>query len=259
MNKPIALLTDFGLQDQYVGSLKGVILGIHPKATVIDISHEIPPQNILAASFVLRAVYPYFPKGVIFVAVVDPGVGGKRKPVCIKHGHNYLIGPDNGIFSLALKGERVTARVIHNDRYFVKPVSSTFHGRDIFSPVAAHLSKKDIFKWLGPIVHSLNTLEVAEPKRTAKKVTGHVLYLDRFGNALTNILKSHCSQSIVKKPQKVLIQNRHKARYVRFFSQGKQSELIAVWNSGGQLEVAVREGSASQKYKLKIGDPVSIA
>ena len=142
MNRPIALLSDFGLKDHYVGSLKAVILGINPKATIFDVTHEIRPQNIREGAFILHAVYPVIPKGTIVVAVVDPGVGSMRQAICVKTSRGFLIGPNNGLFSLVLRDEAgYEARALVNDRYFHKPVSSTFHGRDVFSPSAATCNK----------------------------------------------------------------------------------------------------------------------
>ncbi len=140
MNRPIALLTDFGLTDHYVGSLKSVILGINPKAVIFDLTHEIRPQNIREGAYILNEIYKYLPKGAIVVAVVDPGVGSRREAICVETNRGYLLAPNNGLLSMALRHEKYKARKITNDQYFLKPVSSTFHGRDIFSPCAARLS-----------------------------------------------------------------------------------------------------------------------
>ena len=188
MNRPIVLLTDFGTEDHYVASLKGVILSINPKAQMIDMSHDIAPQAIYEAAFVLGNCFHLFPKGSIFVVVVDPGVGGKRREICVRTGHYYFMGPDNGVFSVALSREKkFEARALENDRYFRKPISNTFHGRDMFSPAAAHLSTKNIFASLGKKVARVNRFSIPKSKVSRSGIQGKVVYVDRFGNGITNI------------------------------------------------------------------------
>jgi S-adenosyl-L-methionine hydrolase (adenosine-forming) len=249
----IALLTDFGLEDHYVGSLKAVIASVNPNAKVFDISHDVRPQNIREGAFILNAVYPFLPKGAIVVAVVDPGVGSRRQAIAVKTARGYLIGPNNGIFTLALEREKkYEVRTLINDRYFMKPVSSTFHGRDMFSPSAAHLSKKNIFRSFGPKISHLHRLHWPQAKVTAKSVQGEITYIDRFGNAFTNISKSHVDGTVQVEVK------RKKAPLKPFFSAGAQGSLIAVWNSSALLEFAVRDDSAEKIYGLKVGDPVLV-
>jgi len=257
MNRPIALLTDFGTKDHYVGSLKAVIYSINPKAQVFDLTHELRPQNIREGAFVLNAVYPFLPKGTIVVAVVDPGVGSERQAIAIKTSRGFLIGPNNGIFSMVLRHEKkYEVRAIINDRYFMKPVSSTFHGRDIFSPSAAHLSKKDVFRSFGPQIKRIHQIDFAQVKTSAKTLQGEIVYVDRFGNAFTNISKSHV-YGTGKHPISVEVKKK-RAPVKPFFSAGRKGSLIAVWNSSDLLELAVREDSAAKLYGLKIGDPVLV-
>ncbi|MBI5328208.1 MAG: SAM-dependent chlorinase/fluorinase [Deltaproteobacteria bacterium] len=142
MDGIITLLTDFGTQDGYVGAMKGAILSINPSATIVDISHQIPPQDIMAGAFVLSQAAPFFPRNTIHIAVVDPGVGGKRKPILVQTDRCFFVGPDNGIFGIALQREKIRQKIhLINKDYFLNRISHTFHGRDIFSPVGAYLSK----------------------------------------------------------------------------------------------------------------------
>lgn len=257
MNRPIALLTDFGNQDHFVGSLKGVILSIHPNAVVFDVTHEIRPQNIWDAAFVLRSVYPYVPKGTIFVVVIDPGVGSAREALCVKTRHAYLLAPNNGVLSMVLRNEKeYQARIIQNDCYFLKPVSRTFHGRDIFAPAAAHLSRSDVFSDLGPRLNHPRFLNLPEPVLRPGRITGQILYLDRFGNAITNISRSFLGNRTNFLTTRILIRNKIKAKPKTLFCEGNRRELIALWNSTGLLELAVRDGSAGREFGVKVGDSV---
>ena len=259
MNRPIALLTDFGLKDHYVGSLKAVILGINPRAIVYDITHDIRPQNIREAAFILHSVYSVLPKGSIVVAVVDPGVGSFRQALCIRTSQGFLIGPNNGLFSMILRDEvKYETRAIVNDRYFHKPVSSTFHGRDVFSPSAAWLSKKDIFKSFGPIIHKLHSLHIPKASRTNHSIKGEIIHIDHFGNAMTNISKTQFPSLAKMKEASIIVKGKHHASLKPFFSAGSHTGLIAVWNSGNLLELAVKEDSAEKIFNLKIGDSVAI-
>lgn len=260
MNRPIALLTDFGTQDHYVGSIKGVIRSINPRASVIDITHEVSPQNIRQAAFLLSAVYSCLPKGTVFIVVVDPGVGSKRRAICIQTSRGFLVGPDNGVFThILLKERRYIAREIRNDRYFRKPVSSTFHGRDVFSPVGGRLSCQNIFRFLGPIASRINMLPIQNPVLTGGKAIGEITYIDRFGNAFTNISKETVGMRKIKSPIQIGRLGGKRAELMTHFSGGKHGKLMAVWNSIDLLELALRDGSAERKFKLKVGDPVRIA
>ena len=259
MTRPIALLTDFGNHDHFVGSLKGVILSIHPRTVIFDITHEVRPQNIWDGAFVLDSVYPYVPKGTIFVVVIDPGVGSARHALCVKTNHAYLIAPDNGVLSMVLRNERnYEIRAIENERYFLKPVSNTFHGRDIFSPVAAHLSQKDIFGQLGRKINHLHLLDIPKATQKAKMVTGKILYLDRFGNAMTNIPKSLLGPALRFLRSQIQVKGKIKARPKTLFCEGNIGELIGLWNSINLLELAVRNGSAEREFGLQVGDSVKI-
>ena len=251
MNRPIALLTDFGSSDHYAGSIKSVILSINPKAVIFDITHEIRPHHVREGAYILNAVFRFLPKNCIVVGVVDPEVGSDRTALCIKATDRFFLGPDNGLFSLALKDQSFETRRITNDRFFLKPVSSTFHGRDIFSPCAAQLSTKNIFTDFGPLVTDIKHLNFSSPRKSENKISGEIVYVDRFGNAMTNISKGSSSNISVK----------FSGRQVPlkpFFSAGRPGELIALWNSGQILELAVYNDSAERIHHLKIGDLVEV-
>ncbi|MBI4367913.1 MAG: SAM-dependent chlorinase/fluorinase [Candidatus Omnitrophica bacterium] len=258
MNRPIGLLSDFGLRDHYVGSLKSVILKINPEAILFDLTHDIRPQNIHEGAFVLNAIYRVLPPQAIVVAVVDPGVGSDRQAICVKTKHSFLIAPNNGILHFALQNEKsYEIRAITNERYFHLPVSSTFHGRDIFAPVAAHLSRKDIFSSLGPRIQKIKPLPIPKARRAGKQIHGEVIYLDRFGNAMTNINRGMITSP---NPKRLTVRAKRKFRALLkpFFGAGEKGKLIALWNSGELLELAVREDSAQKRYGLRIGDPVLV-
>ncbi|MBI4395054.1 MAG: SAM-dependent chlorinase/fluorinase [Candidatus Omnitrophica bacterium] len=260
MTRPIALLTDFGLKDHYAGSIKGVILSIHPNATIFDITHDIKAQNIREGAFVLHSVYPVLPVGTIVVAVVDPGVGSQRQAICVKTSRGFLIAPNNGILSMVLAEEKkFEVRAMVNPRYFRKPVSATFHGRDIFSPAGAWLSQKNIFRSLGPILplSKLNRFSVPKVHMGQHRLEGEVIYVDHFGNAITNIVKQDLKSS-VQSQLRIKVKQKHKVSLKSFFSAGRADELFAVWNSSDRLELAVRDDSAERIYKLKVNDPVII-
>lgn len=257
MNIPIALLTDFGIRDHYVGSIKGVIASINPRAVVLDVTHAIRPQNIGEAAFLLAAVYPYLPAKTVCVVVVDPGVGSHRRAICVQTSRGFLVGPDNGVFThVLLKEPKCVIRQIQNDRYFRKPVSSTFHGRDVFSPVGAHLSRRNIFRSLGPVISNVHMLPVQNPVLKKDKLTGELIYIDHFGNAFSNISKADIGRLRIKSP--IRIGRSQSATLVTHFGGGAHGKLIAVWNSIGLLEFALRDGSAENKFKLKVGDPVQL-
>lgn len=182
----ITVFTDFGLKDSYVGIMKGVILSINPKATIVDVTHEIEPQDILEASFVIDESYRYFPKGSIHLCVVDPTVGSTRRALLLhSHGH-FFSGPDNGLFSMLLD-EATEIREIRNPRYTLPDVSSTFHGRDIFAPVSAYLSLGAPFSGFGPPVDDPIKLSGLHPDMEDRELKGRVVRFDRFGNAISNI------------------------------------------------------------------------
>jgi len=256
MKKTIALLTDFGLADNYVGIMKAVILNINPNAIIVDISHAVPPQNIRQGALTLKSAYRFFPAGTIFLGVVDPGVGSKRNAVIIKTNKYIFVGPDNGIFSPVVEQEgHTTVYTITNDHYFLKPVSNTFHGRDIFAPAAAHISKGVALAKFGRRQKGYVQLPLSKPfvDRRSKMVKGEVMDIDRFGNLITNIETKHLSSSSYVKIKKRVIPQVAKA-----YSHVKKGQLLAVIGSKGYLEIAVNEGSAQNRLHAKRGDKVMV-
>lgn len=255
----ITLLTDFGTRDHYVASMKGVILRINPKCKIVDISHQIHPQDITEGAFVLASAFSYFPEGTIHLAVVDPEVGGARHPVLLVTDHFYFIGPDNGLFSLVLRKERMKeAYILTEKRYFLPEVSSTFHGRDLFAPVAGHLTLGVSPKAFGKRVDSLKTLTFTGPRIGGEDLVGEVIHIDSFGNLITNIDRKTFLKFIQQRSFLIRAGRRTIQSLTRGYWEGKKDEPIALFGSSGLLEVAVREGSAEKMLKMKKGDPIRI-
>lgn len=250
----ICLLTDFGLKDGYVGTLKGVISNIAPKASIIDLSHEIEPYNILQAGFVLHQSYRYFPKGTIFVAVVDPGVGSDRKPILIKTKNYYFVGPDNGIFSLVHSEEKVE-QIVHlqNSKYFLNSVSSTFHGRDIFAPVAAHLSLGISCSSFGQKMEQCQKLHEFFPAIKKDRIFGRVLSIDRFGNMITNVSKRFLEENFSDLDFSVLIKGKKIRKIYSYYTEGKKGEIFLLFGSSGFLEIVMNQSSTAKFLKVKNG------
>ena len=254
----ITLTTDFGYRDPFVGIMKGVIAGINPNARVIDLSHDIAPQDIMAGALMLRHSVPYFPSGTIHVTVIDPGVGGARRPLLIECDGNYFVGPDNGVLSLALEGQQ-PQRIIHlsNSTYHLQPVSATFHGRDIFAPVAAYLSLGIAAVAFGEPVETFVRLNLPEVSRTARGLVGEILYIDRFGNLFTNIcardLRGLTGDKMVVSLRDATIRG-----LASHYAAPVEGELVALVNSWGLLEIALFRGSARQRTAAQIGDKVEI-
>lgn len=258
MTKIIALITDFGLEDIYVGVMKGVIAQINPNISTIDITHQIPPQNLLAANFALVNACNYFPDSTIYLGVIDPGVGNRRRSLaCRCGGNNYLIGPDNGLFTGIM--ERlglIEAIELNNSQYWLNSEPSyTFHGRDIFAPVAAHLANGILFTKLGSKipVDSLVKLPLLNHKLTADGVEGVIQHIDHFGNLISNI-----PQAIVWEKSWFVIVNEIRVNYQKTYSQVVEGELLALVSSNGWVEIALNGGSAQQKLKLNIGDKIIV-
>jgi len=254
----ITLLTDFGIADAFVGIMKGVILGINRQAQVVDLTHAIPPQQVLPAALVLRSAVRFFPAATVHVAVIDPGVGSARRPIVIETSHGFLVGPDNGVLSLAASvlGRR-QVRLIENIEYVRQPVSQTFHGRDVFAPVAAHLSRGVAPDALGPRIDSLVELTVPEPRSSASSVRGEVIYVDHFGNLLTNITADALARFPVQRVS-VSIDGKPVAGPVNAYAAVPEGAALAIVGSWGVVEIAVRSGSAAQTFAAGPGTPVSV-
>lgn len=264
----VTLTTDFGLSDGYVGTVKGVILGICTDINLVDISHDIPSHDIRTGGLVLKAAYPYFPKKTVHMAVVDPGVGGERRGVILedKEG-NRFVGPDNGLFSFVLEWEGVRVFEVNNREWSLAKPSSTFHGRDIFASVAARLASGSHPSEAGPeisdpITHSLPVplWEVDEEERHTQ-IHGVVLHVDRFGNLITNIdLNSFTKATENRKilSAHLILGNRKVADLVGCYGEVGGSSPGALFNSWGLLEVFVSSGNASRDLNAKMDEHVTV-
>lgn len=253
----IALLTDFGIRDPFVGLLKGVIAGINPNENVIDLTHEIAPHDIRQAAMVLGDSYRYFPKGTIFICVIDPGVGSNRRPVCLQAGEHFFIGPDNGIFSvpIARHHDAMRAWEITSTKYLLPIRGNTFHGRDIFAPAGAWLSTGISPEELGPEAQGLASIGLPCPVVSNGVVTGEVIMIDRFGNAITNIRRNDlCTMG--KGP--VVAIKGMELDLLSHYAAGDDGAAHGVVNSEGRLEVFVNMASAAQRLGISVGDEVRV-
>jgi S-adenosylmethionine hydrolase len=252
----ITLTTDFGTSDWFVGTMKGVIAGIAPKAKVIDLTHDLPQGDIRGGAFALAASCCYFPKGTVHVAVVDPGVGSRRKAIAVQTAKGMFVGPDNGVLAWALAKENITAvHALEDEAYFLKPVSRTFHGRDVFAPAAAHLSLGVPIKKFGPPLRDYGRLDWPEPRPKRDGIEGEVVYLDRFGNAITN-LESSLLKSSEGAVCEVYGRRRRTCPLKGFYQAVAAKSLVAVVGSSGFVEIAVNGGSAAKVLGLRIGTRV---
>ncbi len=259
MRRIITLTTDFGEKDPWVGAVRGVILSINPDAELIDITHLVSPQNILEGSFVFSQAYPFFPEGTIHVVVVDPGVGSRRRPLLVETGRFCFIGPDNGVFTQVLKGGDLR-RIIHltNSEYFLEEVSATFHARDIFAPCAAHLSLGVDPASMGEPVEDPCTLDITEPERTERVIRGVILYVDTFGNLITNISEDDLSALLERGEVDIDIGWRTLRGLVASYSEGKPGEPVALIGSTRRLEIAAFKQRATDLLDAGVGDRVEV-
>jgi S-adenosyl-L-methionine hydrolase (adenosine-forming) len=255
----IALTTDFGTHDWFVGTLKGVIAEIAPMAKVIDLTHDLPPGDIRGGAFVLAASYCFFPKGAVHVAVVDPGVGSRRKAIAVQTDKDVFVGPDNGVLSWALAKEKIAAvHALENVDYFLKPVSQTFHGRDVFAPVAAHLSRGVPINKFGPALKDFVRLDWPEPRRQRGGIEGEVVYIDRFGNAITNI-GGELLRGAARASCEVYAKRRRICPLKTCYQDVASDTPVALAGSCGFLEIAVNGGSAEKLLGLRIGTRVVLS
>jgi hypothetical protein len=251
----ITLTTDFGLADSYVGAMKGVILGIDSTATIVDISHDIAPQDVREAAYVIYTAYPYFPPDTVHVVVVDPGVGSRRRAIALRAAQAHFVAPDNGVLSYVLTREGMREAVsLTNSMYHRSTVSHTFHGRDIFAPVAAYLARGVPLTELGESLVEIATFSLPQPQVLPDGgMVGHVLHTDRFGNLILDIRE----RDFVLDGVIILeVAGRHIRGLGRTFTDVPVGELVAYLGSSGHLEIAVRGGNAAQSLGVKRGDKV---
>jgi len=252
----ITLTTDFGTRDWFVGTMKGVILGIAPGAAIVDITHEIAAGDIRAGAFALAVSCRFFPKGTVHVAVVDPGVGGAREAIAVQTAKYFFVGPDNGVLSFALAREKIkSVHRLENTSYFLHPVSHTFHGRDIFAPIAAQLCRGTPVHRLGPVQKEFARLKWARPRLHGSRIEGEVVFVDRFGNAITNIQNADLGR---RSGLGVFLGRKRLCPVGAFYQSVPTGEAVAVPGSSDFLEIAVNGGSAAKRFRLKVGDRVSV-
>lgn len=270
MSSVITLTTDFGLNDAYVAAMKGIILGINPEVKLVDICHTIKPQNILQAAFILSTVYEYFPAGTVHLVVVDPGVGTERKAVILKTPQACFVAPDNGVLSYVIRdysaksnGNKIKeqkesdsgleAVTINRPEFWLSPVSSTFHGRDIFAPVAARLSLGLPAREFGEKIESLTVLPYPRPyQKQDGSLVGHIIHIDTFGNLITDVKSSDLPDVNVN----IKIGSRFIAGLSKSYSEG--NTLLALIGSSGYLEISVNGDSAGNLLNTHIGDEITI-
>jgi S-adenosyl-L-methionine hydrolase (adenosine-forming) len=259
----ITLLTDFGTHDAYVGVMKGVILSINPSAVVIDVCHDVDPQDLIGAAYLITSVYRYFPQGTIHIVVVDPGVGGDRSIAAVKLAGHIFLTPDNGVLTLLMDENDIDAIVrVENPRYFLNEVSHTFHGRDIFAPVASHLSMGVSINQLGGSLISKDLVHLSIPKPyllEKDELIGSIISIDHFGNCISNIDENRIKEFIQTDPEKTL-EIKVDTTVIKSLSQSYMNaapeDPVAVIGSFGFLEIAINCGNASRRLKVSKGDAV---
>lgn len=258
----ITLLSDFGLKDPYVAEVKAVILSICPEARLVDISHEIEKFNIRMGAFVLASAAPYFPEGTVHVAVVDPGVGTKRRPILVETKHAFFVGPDNGLLMLTAQKQGIShVYYITNSRYMLSRVSQTFHGRDVFAPVAAHLASGLDASDFGPEIHNYVVPRFAEPRLTQAALLGEVLHVDNFGNIITNISAEDFEKTQIEEGSVFRLKIKGKVVRLRFCSAYGEAQVgkpLALLGSHNFLEVSVNQEDAAKRFGARVRDTVAV-
>jgi hypothetical protein len=256
----LTLTTDFGIKDGFVGTLKGVIWSICPSARIADISHEITPQNVLEGAFALWRAYPFFPAGTVHLAVVDPGVGTSRRPVAMRLGEHTFVGPDNGLFTPMIedsekKGWQVEIVHLTNQKYFLPEISRTFHGRDIFAPVAAHLANGIPLKDLGPAIIDPIRLQMPKPEKVADGWRAHITVIDIFGNLTTDL-----PAAVLDGLDSVTfhIHGWEVRGLATSYGDGQPGKLVALVDSENYVEIAIVNGSAAKTLGAQVGEIVEI-
>jgi hypothetical protein len=249
----ITLTTDFGTADPFVGLMKGVILTIAPQVTMVDLSHEVSPQDIMAAGLVLEAALDYFPAGTIHIGIVDPGVGGERMPIAVKTEHYLYVGPDNGLFTAVMAADGVDHAVaLTNRKYHLDPVSDTFHGRDIFAPAAAHLANGEPLENLGNSIRP-HRLQLPEPWQVDDNLELHVLHIDRFGNVVTDLRVERFNEWLNQTPREqvaIEVNDITILGVVNTYSETHSHRPLAYIGSVDRLEIAMRDGHAADELNI---------
>jgi len=258
----VTFTTDFGLSDPFVGIMHGVALNIHPETTIVDICHAVPSYDVLDGAWTIAQAYRFFPPRTVHVVVIDPGVGSARRPIVVETEGYVFVAPDNGVLSLVEAREpKFSVRQVTAERYFLQPVSQTFHGRDVFAPVAGWLSKGVAPAEFGPQISDYVRLPLPAVERIGDNtLRGVVLKVDKFGNLITNINDQAAPALCAAAPPafRLLIAGQTITRVCRSYAEGSQGELFAIVGSSGYVEVAARQSSAAEKLGAKVGTPVGI-
>lgn len=255
----ITLTTDFGTSDHLVGAMKGVILNINPAARIVDINHSVVPYDILDGALSLANAYAFFPSRTIHVVVVDPGVGTERRPVLVSGEKQFFVAPDNGVLSMIYERESCTVRHITAEHYFLNPVSSTFHGRDIFAPTAGWLSKAFQTEAFGEVITDFVRFTMPKAKSNGQAVKGVVLRVDAFGNLMTNLKADDIPIGALGGGAiKLAVNGKPVLKFSQTFASGNPGEAIAVLGSAGYVEIAVNRGSAARTLGVNRGAEVTL-
>ncbi|MFW6101768.1 MAG: SAM hydrolase/SAM-dependent halogenase family protein [Bacteroidota bacterium] len=257
----ITLTTDFGIEDDYVGLMKGVIRSINPHVAVIDLTHYIPPQDVAWTAYMLYYSFDYFPKESIHVVVVDPGVGSSRPIKLVKLAGHYFLAPDNGVMTkLVVRYNPEEIWTVNNPEYFLPDISNTFHGRDIFAPTAAHLSNGVSPEKLGEASEKMKTLFLPEPQMKANEITGQIVHIDRFGNLITNIEQGMVTRLPVSPDDLAIhLSGRSLSGIKSSYNEVEEGNALAIYGSKGLLEISVNKDSAAKKLNLNKGDSVKVS
>ncbi len=262
MPAPIITFTsDFGHADWFVGVVHGVIHGVCPEARVVDLTHDIPAGHVTRAAFVLEAAARDFPPGAVHLAVVDPGVGTPRRPLAVRARGQRFVGPDNGVLEWALADPAAEAHAVTETRYFRSPVSRTFHARDVFAPVAARLARGEPIAAFGPRIADPVRGERPSPRRADGRLVGRVMFVDHFGNALTNLTERDLAEAFPGVPEsrlQVLVAHRVLRGLARAYGDSKVGTLLAILGSSGRLEIAQNCGNAAARLGLGEGDELAV-
>lgn len=257
-NKIITLTSDFGLKDSYVGSMKGVILSLIPDIEIIDLCHTIHPQDVHHGAFVLHTGYSYFPAGTIHIAVVDPGVGSTRRAITLQTDKYIFLAPDNGLLSYIFRDEQILSiRNIENKNLFRDTISPTFHGRDIFAPVAAHIAQGIALNKIGPKIDNPIKLSLSEPVKTNGQIITHIVCIDQFGNLITDITQKYWNEHIGNRRFFILCGKRIE-KINQAYSESPENEILAIFNSSGYLEISSYRGNAAQQLNMQPGNEIEI-
>ncbi len=259
----ITLLTDFGDRDYFVASMKGVILTINPQARIVDLSHHVTPHQIDEAAYLLKSCYRYFPEGTVHVAVVDPGVGTGRRPLVVKTARHYFLGPDNGLFSYIFDEEsEVEVREIEDQQIRLDSAGHTFDGRDLFAPAAAWLTSGRPFESLGRRIEEEVMFPIVKPRKEASGLVGAVIYVDHFGNLISNLTLKHVDavRSAVSSEDVVLQIAGHRVNgLVASYAEGSKVQPLALINSNGVVEIFIKEGNVALRLKVGCGAEIILS